>query len=43
MLEYKNISSDMFYMPEEVENQSIVWVKSFENKISEEYSSHITL
>jgi hypothetical protein len=43
MLEYKNISTDMFYMPEEVEKQSIEWIKWFENKAVEQYSSHITL
>ena len=43
MLEYKNISKDMFYMPEEVEEQSIVWVEWFEKRSVEEYSSHITL
>jgi len=43
MLEYKNISKDMFYMPEEVEEQSIIWVEWFEKRSVEEYSSHITL
>jgi hypothetical protein len=43
MLGYENISTDMFYMPEEVEDQSVIWVKWFENRTPEEYSSHITL
>jgi len=42
-LEYKNISQDMFYMPEEVEEQSCIWVKWFENRTADQYSSHITL
>ncbi len=43
ILEYENISTDMFYQPEEVEEQSIVWVKWFQNRTPEEYSGHITL
>jgi hypothetical protein len=42
-LEYKDIALDMFYMPEEVEQQSVLWVKWFEERVVEEFSSHITL
>lgn len=37
------MSTNMFYMPEEVEDVSMKWVKWFEKRTVEEYSSHITL
>lgn len=43
LLHYEGISTDMFYTPEEVEEQSCIWVKGFEDRTVEEYSSHITL
>ena len=33
----------MFYKPEEVGEQSFVYIKWFKNKTIDEYSSHITL
>ena len=42
-LEYNNITTNLFYQPEEVEEQSIVWVKWFEMKNIDTYNGHITL
>lgn len=43
LLGYEDISSENFFEPEQVEEQSFPWVEWFKNRTIEEYSSHITL